>query len=302
MIASTSAVASRQQHDPSRIGRMFHGHRMQVHPLRVRAGDEWFMVRSGTVELLLDVRSQIVETGDAASFSTMVPHATGAYDGPAEVLLVLDRDGDQVHQHLAGQEAHATTDAGRSVSRPPASRRCRCTAGRSCSRVAPRTHLLVMCSACWLGMHFRHLQALTSGQAVQPDEDLRKAADTAASLRRCSSGVAGFGLRSGRGGSWFGGGVEGVVVDESADRVVEHGCCSPDGGLIEELSQTALGLLQQPGVTTVQLRAGCHVVEVHCERSGGRAGDRVESGANGGDFSTWAGEDRVAGGRHRRGL
>lgn len=30
----------------------------------------------------------------------MVPHAMGALDGPAEVLLVLDRDGDRVHQHL----------------------------------------------------------------------------------------------------------------------------------------------------------------------------------------------------------
>lgn len=68
--------------------------------LRVHPGDEWIMVLSGTVQLLLDDRSHIVETGDAASFSTMVPHAMGALDGPAEVLLVLDRDGDQVHQHL----------------------------------------------------------------------------------------------------------------------------------------------------------------------------------------------------------
>lgn len=64
------------------------------------SGDEWFMVLSGTVQLLLHDRSHVVEAGDAASLSTMVPHAMGALDGPAEVLLVLDRDGDQVHRYL----------------------------------------------------------------------------------------------------------------------------------------------------------------------------------------------------------
>lgn len=68
--------------------------------LRVHAGNEWLMVLSGTVELLLDNLSHVVQTGDAASFSTMVPHAMGALDGPAELLLVLDREGDRVHQHL----------------------------------------------------------------------------------------------------------------------------------------------------------------------------------------------------------
>jgi transcriptional regulator with XRE-family HTH domain len=68
--------------------------------LRVHAGNEWLMVLSGTVQLLLDDRSHVVDAGDAASFSTMIPHAMGALDGPAEVLLVLDRDGDRVHQHL----------------------------------------------------------------------------------------------------------------------------------------------------------------------------------------------------------
>lgn len=68
---------------------------LQVHP-----GTEWFMVLSGTVHLLLDDRSHYVEAGDAASFSTMVPHAMGAVDGPAEVFLSLDRDGDRAHLHL----------------------------------------------------------------------------------------------------------------------------------------------------------------------------------------------------------
>lgn len=65
--------------------------------LRVHPGHEWFMVLSGTVELLLEDRHQRVETGEAASFSTLVPHAMGAIDGSAEVLIVLDRDGDRAH-------------------------------------------------------------------------------------------------------------------------------------------------------------------------------------------------------------
>lgn len=68
--------------------------------VRVHPGDEWLMVISGSVQLLLDDRGHTVEKGDAASFSTMVPHAMGALDGPAVVLLVLDRDGGGVHQHL----------------------------------------------------------------------------------------------------------------------------------------------------------------------------------------------------------
>ena len=68
--------------------------------LRVHPGQEWLMVLSGTVQLLLDDRNHLVETGNAASFSTMIPHAMGALQGPAEVLLVLDDDGERVHQHL----------------------------------------------------------------------------------------------------------------------------------------------------------------------------------------------------------
>lgn len=68
--------------------------------LRVHAGDEWLMVLAGTLQLLLDGRIHIAGAGAAASFSTMAPHAMGALDGPAEVLLVLDRDGDRVHKHL----------------------------------------------------------------------------------------------------------------------------------------------------------------------------------------------------------
>lgn len=68
--------------------------------LRVHPGEEWIMVLSGTVQLLLDNHSHLVRSGDAATFSTMIPHAMGALEGPAEVLLVLHGDGERVHQHL----------------------------------------------------------------------------------------------------------------------------------------------------------------------------------------------------------
>jgi hypothetical protein len=38
-----------------------------------------------------------VEAGQAAEFSTMVPHAFGAQDGPAEIIAILDPDGERSH-------------------------------------------------------------------------------------------------------------------------------------------------------------------------------------------------------------
>ncbi|MDP9825285.1 helix-turn-helix domain-containing protein [Kineosporia succinea] len=71
---------------------------MKVHP-----GHDWFTVTTGTVELLLAERVVIVEEGHAASFSTMVPHSFGAFDGPAEILAVLDHGGRRVHLEV-GEE------------------------------------------------------------------------------------------------------------------------------------------------------------------------------------------------------
>ena len=52
---------------------------------------------SGTVVLLLGERTILVEAGQAAEFSTMIPHAFGAHHGPAEVLCILDHDGQRTH-------------------------------------------------------------------------------------------------------------------------------------------------------------------------------------------------------------
>ncbi|CAM5461704.1 transcriptional regulator [Streptomyces spiroverticillatus] len=66
---------------------------------RVHPGKDWFTVLSGTVELLLGDRTILVEAGEAAEFSTMIPHAFGAYGGPAEMLCILDHDGERTHLH-----------------------------------------------------------------------------------------------------------------------------------------------------------------------------------------------------------
>lgn len=64
----------------------------QVHP-----GYEWFTVLSGTIKLQLGTRRILVQPGQAVEFSTMTPHLLEAHDGPAEILTILDHDGEQAH-------------------------------------------------------------------------------------------------------------------------------------------------------------------------------------------------------------
>jgi transcriptional regulator with XRE-family HTH domain len=65
--------------------------------LRVHPGRDWFTVLSGTIALRLGERTILVGTGEAAEFSTMEPHAFGAHGGPAEVLTILDHNGERIH-------------------------------------------------------------------------------------------------------------------------------------------------------------------------------------------------------------
>jgi len=65
--------------------------------MRVHPGKDWFTVLSGTIVLLLGERTILVEAGQAAEFSTMIPHAFGAHGGPAEVLCIFDHDGQRTH-------------------------------------------------------------------------------------------------------------------------------------------------------------------------------------------------------------
>ena len=63
-----------------------------VHP-----GRDWFYVLEGTVRLVLGGRERLVHAGEAAEFSTMTPHWMGAHGGPAEILAILDREGERAH-------------------------------------------------------------------------------------------------------------------------------------------------------------------------------------------------------------
>lgn len=67
--------------------------------LAVHPGREWFTVLSGTVSLILGERTILVEEGNAAEFSTMVPHHVGAHEGPVEILTIFDHGGERAHMH-----------------------------------------------------------------------------------------------------------------------------------------------------------------------------------------------------------
>ncbi len=65
--------------------------------LRAHPGRDWFTVLSGTVVLFLGERTVTVEPGQAAEFSTMIPHGFGALGGPAEIIGIFDHDGQRTH-------------------------------------------------------------------------------------------------------------------------------------------------------------------------------------------------------------
>ena len=51
------------------------------------------------MRLWLGDRQIDIETGEAAEFATMTPHAFSALDGPAELVMTFDRDGQRAHVH-----------------------------------------------------------------------------------------------------------------------------------------------------------------------------------------------------------
>ena len=82
---------------------------------RVHPGHDWFFVTDGRVRLLLGEREIIVETGEAAEFATMTPHSIAAVDGPAELIMIFDRDGQRAHvHHETGSARGAYSSAARS--------------------------------------------------------------------------------------------------------------------------------------------------------------------------------------------
>ena len=67
-----SAVAVKMRLEPTR----------RASEPRVHPGHDWFFVLEGRVRLVLGEREIIVESGEAAEFGTMTPHAFAAVDGP----------------------------------------------------------------------------------------------------------------------------------------------------------------------------------------------------------------------------
>jgi quercetin dioxygenase-like cupin family protein len=66
---------------------------------RVHPGHDWLFVLVGRVRLMLGEREIVVEEGEAAEFATMTPHALSAVGGPAEIIMIFDRDGHRAHVH-----------------------------------------------------------------------------------------------------------------------------------------------------------------------------------------------------------
>jgi transcriptional regulator with XRE-family HTH domain len=66
---------------------------------RVHPGHDWFAVTEGRVQLLLGDREITVNTGEAAEFATMTPHAIMASEQAAELIMIFDRDGQRAHVH-----------------------------------------------------------------------------------------------------------------------------------------------------------------------------------------------------------
>lgn len=87
--ATGSTVAMKMRLEPTD-----HPPEQRVHP-----GHDWLFVLEGRIVLHLGERQLTVETGEAAEFATMTPHAIRAVDEPAELLMVFDRDGHRAHTH-----------------------------------------------------------------------------------------------------------------------------------------------------------------------------------------------------------
>ncbi len=68
---------------------------------RVHPGHDWFFVLDGRVRLVLGDRTMLVLAGEAAEFDTMTPHAFTAVDGPAELIMIFNRDGLRAHSRAA---------------------------------------------------------------------------------------------------------------------------------------------------------------------------------------------------------
>jgi transcriptional regulator with XRE-family HTH domain len=74
-------------------------HRRDDDPeLRTHEGFEWLYVLDGRLRLRLGEHDIVLKPGEAAEFSTRVPHWLGSVDErPVEILGIFSRDGERIH-------------------------------------------------------------------------------------------------------------------------------------------------------------------------------------------------------------
>jgi transcriptional regulator with XRE-family HTH domain len=80
---------------------------------RAHDGYEWLYVLTGRMRLVLGDRDLVLEPGEAADFDTRLPHWFGsAGDGPAEVLSIFGRPGEQMHVRATTRRPAGTAGTG----------------------------------------------------------------------------------------------------------------------------------------------------------------------------------------------
>lgn len=65
--------------------------------LPVHEGQDWLYVLSGRLRLLLGEQDLILGPGEAAEFTTLMPHWFGANDGPVKFILLVGPQGERLH-------------------------------------------------------------------------------------------------------------------------------------------------------------------------------------------------------------
>jgi transcriptional regulator with XRE-family HTH domain len=64
---------------------------------RSHEGHEWLYVLSGRLRLVLGDEDVVLSPGEAAEFSTWIPHWMSGVGGPAEVLMLMGHHGERAH-------------------------------------------------------------------------------------------------------------------------------------------------------------------------------------------------------------
>jgi transcriptional regulator with XRE-family HTH domain len=69
---------------------------------RSHEGHDWLYVLSGRLRLVLGDEDILLSPGEAAEFSTWIPHWMSGVGGPAEVLMLMGHHGERAHLRVEG--------------------------------------------------------------------------------------------------------------------------------------------------------------------------------------------------------